>query len=114
MATQKIDKAEWRAFFDVLSRGLIGARGEIEVAALSLGDQIEAEWLPLFGITYDAKDDLIEVALEGIDHLLRHPQEVWADSGAGGLLSFEVIDAEGVSQIIKLREPLMLPSPSRK
>jgi hypothetical protein len=28
------------------------------------------------------------------------------------MISFEVIDDRGVSQIIKLRQPLMLPSPS--
>jgi len=113
MAAQKIDKSEWRVFFDLLSKGLVGTRAEIEVASLSLGDQIEAEWLPLLGITYDPKDDLLEIALEGVDHLINHPTEIWADAAAGELLSFEVIDGEGVSQIIHLREPLMLPSPNR-
>ena len=42
MAVQKIDKPEWQAFFDWLSQGLLGARAEIEVASLDLGDQIEA------------------------------------------------------------------------
>ena len=40
---------------------------EIEIASLSICDQIEAEWLPLLGIVYDPKDDIIEVALEGLD-----------------------------------------------
>ena len=110
MAVQKIDKSEWRAFLDWLSKGLIGARTEIEIASLDIGDQIEAEWLPLLGITYDHKDDVIEVALDGLDHLIEHPREVWADPSVGELISFEVIDGQGVSQIIKLREPLMLPS----
>jgi hypothetical protein len=112
MAVQKIDKPEWRAFFDWFSRGLLGARVELEVASLDLGDQIEAEWLPLLGITYDDKDDLLEIALEGVDHLIHGPREVWADLNVGELMSFEVIDDRGVSQIIKLRQPLMLPSPS--
>jgi hypothetical protein len=112
MAVRKIDKPEWRAFFDWLSQGLHGARAEIEVASLDLGDQIEAEWLPLFGITYDHKDDVVEIALEGVDHLIYGPREVWADLNVGEMISFEVIDDRGVSQIIKLRQPLMLPSPS--
>jgi hypothetical protein len=110
MAAQKIDKSKWQAFFDRLSRGLVGMRAEIEVASLALGDQIEAEWLPLMGITYDSKNDVLEIALEGLDHLIKHPKEVWADAGVGALLNFEVIDGEGVSQIIQLREPLMLPA----
>jgi len=83
MAAQKIDKSKWQAFFDRLSRGLVGMRAEIEVASLALGDQIEAEWLPLMGITYDSKNDVLEIALEGLDHLIKHPKEVWADAGAG-------------------------------
>jgi uncharacterized protein DUF5335 len=114
MAAQKIDKSKWQAFFDRLSRGLVGMRAEIEVASLALGDQIEAEWLPLMGITYDSKNDVLEIALEGLDHLIKHPKEVWADAGVGALLNFEVIDGEGVSQIIQLREPLMLPAPGQE
>ena len=114
MAAQKIDKSKWQAFFDRLSRGLVGMRAEIEVASLALGDQIEAEWLPLLGITYDSKNDLLEIALEGLDHLIKHPKEVWANAGIGALLNFEVIDGEGVSQIIQLREPLMLPAPGQE
>jgi Family of unknown function (DUF5335) len=112
MAVQKIDKPNWRAFFDWLSQGLVGAQAEIEVASLDLGDQIEAEWLPLLGITYEDKDDVLEVALEGVDHLIYGPRELWANPSGGEMMSFEVIDDRGVSQIIKLRQPLMLPSPS--
>jgi len=112
MAAQKIEKPEWRAFVDTLSKGLVGKRAEIEVASLALGDQIEADWLPLLGITYDPKDDLLEVVLDGLDHMIRKPREMYADSGNGGLLSFEIIDADGVSQIIRLSEPLMLVPPT--
>ena len=63
------------------------------------------------GIAYDPKNDVLEIALDGVDHLINSPKEVWVDAAAGELLSFEVIDGEGVSQIIQLREPLMLPPP---
>jgi hypothetical protein len=38
------------------------------ICGLALGDQIAANWLPLLGITYEPKDDLLEIALEGLDH----------------------------------------------
>jgi len=44
--------------------------------------------------------------------MIRKPREVYADSGNGALLSFEIIDADGVSRIILLREPLMLAPPT--
>jgi hypothetical protein len=55
MTTRKLEKARWRAFFDVFSNLLIGKQAEVEVASLDLGDQVEAEWLPLHGIAYDSE-----------------------------------------------------------
>ncbi len=112
MAILKLEKDAWGPYFDQMSKTLIGKQAEIEVASLDLGSQIEAEWVPLLGITYDHKDDLIEILLEDLDHLIHQPREVYIDYGVGGLISLEVIDDEDVRQIIKLRDPLMLPSPA--
>jgi hypothetical protein len=110
MAT-KLEKSIWRPYFDSMSKILAGKRAEIEVAALDLGDQIEAEWAPLIGITYDQKNDLIEVALEGVDHLINRPREVWVEAEGQNLSSIEIVDANGDRQIITLKDPLMLPAP---
>ena len=112
MTIRKLEKDEWKPFFDGISKVLGGKQAEIEALSLDLGDQIEAEWLPLLGITYDDKDDVLAVALDGLDHLIYSPREVWADLNVGEMMSFEVIDDRGVSQIIKLRQPLMLPAPA--
>lgn len=111
MALLKLEKEEWRVFFDYMSKGLIGKRAEIEVASLALGAQVEAKWLPLLGIVYDPKNDLVEIALEGLDHMIRAPREVYVDQGPVGLVSLEVVDSDGVRNVIQLREPLMLPPP---
>jgi hypothetical protein len=58
------------------------------VAELQLGAQIEAEWLPLTGIADDQEAVLLK--------------------------SLEVIDEDGVRQIIELRDPLMLPPPEMR
>jgi hypothetical protein len=111
MSVQQVDRSGWSVFFDTLTKSLPGKRAEVEVASLDLGDQIEAEWAPLIGITYDHKNDLVEVALEGVDHLILEPQEVYVDFDIGGLIAVEVIDAGGAAQIIKLKDPLALPAP---
>jgi hypothetical protein len=111
MAIQKLEKAAWHPYFDQMSKILTGKQAELEVAALNIGDQIEAEWLPLMGIVYDHKDDLVEVLMEGLDHLIPKPAEIYVDYGPTGLVSIQVVDADGVKQIIKLRDPLMLPAP---
>jgi Family of unknown function (DUF5335) len=113
MTTRKLDKTQWRTFFDRLSTTLEGKQAEIEIASLRLGDQVEADWLPLLGIAYDPNDDIVEVALEGLDHLIPKPRELYAEEGPGGLTALEIIDADDVKQIVRLRDPLMLPSPSQ-
>jgi hypothetical protein len=113
MTVRKLDKKQWRPFFDGVSKLLEGKRAEIEVASLSFGDQIEAEWLPLLGIAYDPKDDVVEVALEGMDHLIRHPQEIYVDEDVGGLMAIEIVTTDDVRELVKLRDPLMLPAPAR-
>jgi hypothetical protein len=112
MTIRKLEKSEWRAFFDGISKLLEGKQAEIEVASLALGDQIEAEWLPLLGLTYDPKDDLFEVALDGVDHMISKPREIYVDDDVGGLMSIEIVGADGSRQIIKLRDPLMLRAPA--
>lgn len=109
MATVKLDKGVWQTYFDRVTKLVEGKQTEIEVMSLKLGDQIEAEWVPLLGMTYDPKNDLVEVLLEGLDHLIRHPRDIYVDEGPTGLTSMEVIDTDDVRQIIRLRDPLMLP-----
>ena len=109
MALRKLDKTEWRAYFDRVSKGLIGKRAEIEIASLALGNQIEAEWLPLLGIVYDPRNEIIEIALEDLDHMVRTPREVYIDDNPIELASMQIIDGDGGRQVIKFRDPLMLP-----
>jgi hypothetical protein len=113
MAIRKLDKEEWLVFCARATRGLLGKRVEIEVASLTLGAQIEAEWLPFLGIDYDPRNDIIEILLDGLDHLVRNPRELYVDEDPIGVTSMQVIGGDGVRQIVLLRDPLMLPPPVR-
>ena len=113
MTTRKLDKKLWRTFFDRVTAMLEGKQAEIEVASLRLGDQVEAKWLPLLGITYDPKDDIVEVTLEGMDHLIPKPREIYVEDGAEGIVALEIADGDDEKQILKLRDPLMLPAPAQ-
>ena len=112
MTVRMLEKTEWHGYFDRMAKALLGERAEIEVASLELGDQIEAEGVGLLGATYDPKNDVLEIALDGLDHLVPKPRQIFVDEGLARLDSFEVIDHAGVRHIVRLREPLMLPSPS--
>ena len=103
------DKSQWRELCDRLSRALAGKSAEIEVGSLALGSQIEAEWLPLIGIAYDPREDMIELALEGLDHMIAHPRQLSVQQGPDGVAAILIIDQEGQQQILRLRDPLLLP-----
>jgi hypothetical protein len=107
--SRTIPRDEWRAFFDGIANALLGKRAEVEVASLELGDQIVAEWLPLLGVSYDARDDLLDVALSGLRHLIRQPREIYVQQGPNGVETIAVVSADGVKQVLHLKDPLMLP-----
>jgi hypothetical protein len=92
-----------------VTRGFRGKRVDIEVASLRIGFQPEARRLPLIGISYDPKSDVLELLLGELEHLIRAPREFYVDDEPLGITSLQIIDAEGVYQILTLRDPLMLP-----
>ncbi len=111
MALEKLDAAQWKEFFDRVSKGVGAKQVEIEVAGLDLGNEVEAEWIPFTGISYDPKDDVLSVFSDRIEHMIHKPKEVWVDFGVDGLHSMEVVDADDHKQIIVLKDDLALPAP---
>lgn len=113
MAATQIDRDRWATFLETITNSLAGKQAEIEVLSLDLGDQIEAEWAPLTGIAYDRKNDLIEIALDDLDHLVRSPRELFVDYGVGEIIAaIEIVDGDGTRQIVKFKDPLALPAPA--
>jgi hypothetical protein len=114
MPIRTLEKSAWNDYFNLVSKiVLIGKRAEVEVASLSFGAQIEAEWVLLLGVVYDEKDDILEITLDGLDHLVHRPLQIHVDEGASSILSgFAVLDHAGCRHIVRLRDPLMLPAPA--
>jgi len=110
MALEKLDSSQWKAFFDRVSKELTAKQVEIEVEGLDIGDEIEAEWIPFTGISYDPKSDVLSIFSDALEHMIRKPKEIWVDIGVDGLHSMEVVDADDHKQIILLRNDLALPS----
>lgn len=107
--TARLEKSSWKQYFDQVSRPLAGTKVEIEVASLDVGVQLAAKWIPLLGLSYDESDDIIAVMAEGLNHLIRQPSSVFIESDGLNLISMEVMDASGSTQIVRFKEPLLLP-----
>jgi len=111
MALEKLDQSQWQSFFDRVSKELEAKEVEIEVEGLDLGDEVEAQWIPFKGISYDPKDDVLSIFSDDLEHMIRKPKTVWVDFGVDGLHSLEVVDSDDHKQIVVLRDELALPAP---
>jgi hypothetical protein len=111
MTIRKLERSDWGGFCIHVSRVFVGKQADIEVGSLQVGYQTEARHLPLIGMSYDPKSDVLTVLVGELSHMIRAPRELYVDEQPLGLIAFQIIDAEGVRQIVTLREPLMLPMP---
>jgi hypothetical protein len=110
MALTQLAKPRWQAYFDRLAVTLRSTRVEIEVTGLGLGQQVEADWIPLIGLSYDPRGDVFAVIAEGVEHLIRHPKQIHVDQELDWVNSVEAIDAEGTHHIVLFKESLRLPA----
>ena len=104
-------KAQWQVYFERISAARAAKQVEIEVTGLGLGHQVEADWIPLLGLSYDPKNDILIVMAEGIEHWVRHPKQIHIDHEMEWLHSIEAVDAENNHHIILLKDALSLPTP---
>jgi hypothetical protein len=107
MSINRIEKSQWKSYFDRMSSALAGKRLEIDIVSPAIGDQ-EAHQVPVSGVTYDPKDDVLAVIGEGIDHSISHPDQINVDERMDQVHSLEVIDNAGGHHILKLKDPLEL------
>ena len=111
MTTRKLSKSEWQAYCDRVSKGLETEQAQIDVMGLGIGDQkLVGQWVSLLGIVYDPKSDLVEIALEGLDHMIARPEAISVVEGVDGLESIEIVGADQLRQIVKLKRPARLPA----
>jgi hypothetical protein len=107
--TRKLDRDEWRSYFDGVSKRLGATRVNLIVIGLELGAQTEAQRVPLEGLTYDDDDDALDILLEGFEHRIGAPRQIHVQEDASGrLVSFRVEDGEGHEQILQLDPSLVL------
>jgi hypothetical protein len=62
-------------------------------------------------MSYDPKSDVLELLLLDLDHLIQAPRELYVDEALLGVVTLQIVNADGVRQIVTFRDPLMLPPP---
>jgi hypothetical protein len=113
MSTRKLEPSTWRSYFDWVSKHLPAMRARIDVVDTDLGDQIETEWLPIDGLSYDPYSrELVVTATDAhIEHHIPDPREIYVLEEVGLPSALEILDGEGRTQILRITPLRELPPP---
>jgi hypothetical protein len=106
MPAYELVRAEWRRYCDRLSKQLAGRSVELDVASLDFGDHVAASWLPLLGIVFDARADVLEIVLDGRSHSIVAPREIRIEETERGLVAIEIVSMDETVETLRFREPL--------
>lgn len=114
MRTRDIPREQWVRFFDEFSRRHEGWVVTLEVIGLDIGDQEEANGLPLVGVSADLKDreNRIEIIVGGrpdadVTRFITTPKSVWVkESKMPGDEALEVESEDGTKTILNFHRVL--------
>lgn len=104
------DRGTWQTLFEQMSVGRHGQLTTIEVLDEELGDQTAAHGLPFESASYDARGDVIVIALDGrapgedvtLRHLIHGPVSMDLLEQPNDRLVLRVVDADSVQTLIVL------------
>jgi hypothetical protein len=86
---------------------------DVEILSPESGDQFAAEGAHLYGITYDPKDNSLEFEIEGADHRVMKPKEVWtAEEFDGFVKAIEIVKDDGTREVARVHRLGITPSSS--
>lgn len=111
---RKLPREEWRGYFDAFSRRFLSDASKecasAEVVSQDLGDQLGADHVRVFGVSYDPHDDALQFHHAAGDHRLFSPKEIWVqedDRGFVGLI--EVVRPDDTREIFRLSSVAIVP-----
>ena len=107
MATRDIPPESWKEFFDGFSRRHQGWLVDVEVLGTDIGAQLEAEDLPLEGISADHGNKDISIALvrdgKVTEHFVTRPERVRLEEEGGVEVAIEIDSSTDASTIVTFR-----------
>jgi hypothetical protein len=112
-STRDLDADSWAGYFDSLTQSSDGLLITMELMSEELGDQSDVERMPLQAISYDPRDDVLEVAVGGrgvrypivLRHFISNPRTISLEEGGEPNPSaILVTDPSGVETLIRFFE----------
>jgi hypothetical protein len=113
---REIPRDEWVEFLDSFSRQHEGWLVTVEVLGAEIGAQVEAQELPLQGITAELKggdEDVISVILGGgsaerVTHNIKGPTHVRIEQTKDGAdMTLQIESDDGVATLVRFRSAIL-------
>lgn len=107
-STKKIPRERLTQYFDAFSKRFLSDGGtdsaDVQILEPELGDQYAAKGVRLLGVTYDDKENALEIQLEPGDHRVYEPAEVWTVEEDDGFVSaIEIVRSDSAKEIISVK-----------
>jgi hypothetical protein len=107
--TRELEVSEWKGYFDTISQFVSDMEIEVAVIGPELGDQVEAEWQPFAGISYDPRSQRLDIMMEldggAGDHAVIKPKAIYLVDEMDSMPALiEVIDADDNHFLLKFRD----------
>jgi len=107
-APKLIPREQWTAYFDAFSKRFLRdgtpESATVEILSRELGAQEAMHNIRVLGVSYDHRDQVLDIALEDVDHLVLRPTEIWTVEQPNGFVSeIAVTREDGTQEIIHLR-----------
>jgi hypothetical protein len=113
---KEIPREEWVEYFDGFSRRHEGWLVTVEVLGMEVGAQVEAQELPLRGVTAELKDggaDEINIILGGkgaerVTHTVTRPTHVRIEQAEDGAdMTLQIESGGGVTTLMRFRSAVL-------
>jgi hypothetical protein len=106
--TKAVPREQLEAYFDEFTKRFLlddsPEAVEVEVLEPDWGEQVLAHGARLLGITYDRHKNSLEFALDGVDHRIIEPAEVWTVEEEDGFISaVEVVHSDGGREVVSVK-----------
>jgi hypothetical protein len=108
MTVRQLARDDWHPFLEELTRTVRGRQTRVEIGSADLGGQRLVENVPLLGLSYDTRGDMIEIEFEAIGHRVTAPTALFVDQMPNGVTGIEILGGDDVRTILRLKEPLLL------
>ena len=106
--TRRLPQDKLESYFDGFSKHFLKYEStevvDVELLDRDLGDQHLVEGAHLIGITYEPRTNALDIALEGGDHRMYKPKEVWAlEEDDGFVRALEIVNDDDSREVVRVR-----------